>query len=378
MDESPHGPRYGRDIAGLVGERVMASLEDALERLRREPEGARDRGVPQAVRPDHPREGDPPSSPRALPARAAADLIGALTEAIVPAVLSRIDIDALLDRVDVERLVDRVDVEGLVRRIDLDELAGRLDVDALLAGVDVDALVRRIDLKAAMAEAMEAVDVGELVRDSTATIGSDIVEDLRSQAMRADEVLGRVVQPAAAPLRTPPHGARPSAGDRMSRVANQPSVQRRQGTRAGAVSRLLADAVDLVAVVLIALLVLLVVSALRGLFSRGFDFVSLPQPWRGILAAVLLVAYLGYGWGLEGRTLGKTVMGLRVVHVDGSDLSPARGLLRAFAYLLVPPGILWSLFSHQNASLQDLVLRTAVVHDWGFATAPPGVEREAA
>ena len=158
----------------------------------------------------------------------------------------------------------------------------------------------------------------------------------------------------------------------MSRLANRPEIRRRQGMRAGIASRLLADAVDLVAVVLIAVLILLVVSAIRGLFSRSFEFVSLPQPARSVLAAVLLVAYLGYGWGLEGRTLGKTVMGLRVVGDDGSDLTPARGLLRAVLYLLVPPGILWALVSGRNASLQDLALRTAVVHDWGFAAHPPG------
>ena len=168
----------------------------------------------------------------------------------------------------------------------------------------------------------------------------------------------------------------------MSRLANRPDVRRLQGARAGMVSRALADAFDLVAVVLIALLILLVVSAVRGLFSRGFEFVSIAQPGRGILAAVLVVAYLGYGWGLEGRTLGKTVMGLRVVGDDGADLSPARGLLRAVLYLVVPPGFLWALVSRRNASLQDLALRTSVVHDWGFAArdapARPGAPRSPA
>jgi uncharacterized RDD family membrane protein YckC len=156
----------------------------------------------------------------------------------------------------------------------------------------------------------------------------------------------------------------------MSRLANQPAIRRRQGTPAGVVSRLLAIGIDVVAVVLIAVLVLFVVSAIRGLFSRSFDFVSLPQPARSILAALLLVAYLAYGWGLEGRTLGKTVMGLRVVGDGGRDLSPAQGLARALLYLLVPPGILWALVSRRNASLQDIVLRTSVIHDWGFAVTP--------
>ena len=155
----------------------------------------------------------------------------------------------------------------------------------------------------------------------------------------------------------------------MTRLADTPEVRERLGKRAGIMSRLIADAIDLVVVVALALLALLIVSAVRGLFSTGFEFVTISQPWRNILSAVLLVGYLGYGWGLEGRTLGKTAMGLRVVADDGSDLSPVRGMVRAFLYFLVLPGILWAIVSRRNASLQDLVLRTSVVYDWGV-TAP--------
>ncbi len=159
----------------------------------------------------------------------------------------------------------------------------------------------------------------------------------------------------------------------MTRLANRKEIRELQGTRAGIVSRGLADAVDLVAVVVIAFLILLVATAVRALFSRSLEFVSVPQPGRGILAAVLLVAYLGYGWGLEGRTLGKTLMGLRVVGDDGADISPARGVLRALLYLVFPPGFLWSAVSGRNASLQDLAVRTSVVHDWGFAAGTGGI-----
>lgn len=153
----------------------------------------------------------------------------------------------------------------------------------------------------------------------------------------------------------------------MSRLVESPEVQERLGTRAGIVSRLLADAIDGVVIVLLGLLVLVGVSVVVGLFTRTVEFVSLPQGARWILAAALFIGYLGYGWGLEGRTVGKTAMGLRVVRDDGSDLSPARGLLRALLYFIVLPGILWAVVSRRNASLQDLVLGTSVVHDWGVA-----------
>ena len=191
MGERRDGLGSGRDVAELVGDAVMSSLEDLVERLRDaapQPTAASAKAVPEA---GHPLPAGHPPCARALPAHAVVDLLGTLVAAIVPVVLSRIDLDEVLDRVDVQRVVDRVDVEGVVGRIDLDDLAGRIDVDALLARVDVDALVRRVDLTAATREAMEAVDIGEIVRESTASIGSDLVEDLRSQAMRADDLVAR-------------------------------------------------------------------------------------------------------------------------------------------------------------------------------------------
>ena len=130
---------------------------------------------------------------RGLPTRAAVDLVGGLVAAIVPVVLARIDPNEIIDKVNVQRLIDRVDVDEVVKQIDLDDLAGRLDVDALLARVDIDALVRRIDMSEVAREAIQGIDLGELIRDSTATIGSDIVDDLRVQSMRADDLVARVV-----------------------------------------------------------------------------------------------------------------------------------------------------------------------------------------
>lgn len=188
MGERRVGLRTGREAGDLMGDAVMASLADLVERLHVEAPPA---PAAELAGPAAPAEHPPPS--RALPTRAAVDLVAGLVAAIVPVVLSRIDPDAILDRVDVQRVVDRVDVEEVLARIDLDDLAGRLDVDVLLARVDIDALVRRIDLSAAAREAIEGIDLGELIRDSTATIGSDIVEDLRVQAMRADQLLARAV-----------------------------------------------------------------------------------------------------------------------------------------------------------------------------------------
>jgi uncharacterized RDD family membrane protein YckC len=145
-------------------------------------------------------------------------------------------------------------------------------------------------------------------------------------------------------------------------------VRARQGRRAGIASRLLAAAIDLVVVVLIGIALLLVAAGIRALFTGELVVEVSDDAVRGPLATLLVLAYLAYGWGLNGRTVGKVAMGLRAVGRDGSDLSPWRALWRAVLYLIFLPGVLWAVVSHRNASLQDLLLRTAVVYDWGHTS----------
>ncbi len=170
MSERRDGLRPGRDAATLVGDAVMSSLEDLLARLRDVPPPERAATTTPAAVPS-------PTHPAAV-----VDFVGSLVAAIVPAVLNHIDPDVLLDRVDVQRIVDRVDVQELVARVDVNDVVDRLDIDAV---------VQRVDLEAVTREALQAVDIGDLVRESTATIGSDIVEGTRSQSMRADALLAR-------------------------------------------------------------------------------------------------------------------------------------------------------------------------------------------
>lgn len=144
-------------------------------------------------------------------------------------------------------------------------------------------------------------------------------------------------------------------------------AQELQGQRAGLVSRLAATAIDAVVIVLIGILALVVVAGLRALFTGELEVEVSSDALRGPLATLLVVAYFGYGWGLNGRTPGKVALGLRVVRQDGSDLPGWGGLVRAALYLVFLPGILWAAVSRKNASLQDLVLATAVVYDWGPA-----------
>ena len=151
----------------------------------------------------------------------------------------------------------------------------------------------------------------------------------------------------------------------MTLARSTPEIHARQGLRAGLASRLLSAALDVVVVILLEIVLLIIGAGIRALFTGTLEL-SVPSDLvRGPIATLVLLVYLAYGWGLNGRTVGMVLMGLRAVRRDGSDLSALRGFWRAVLYLMFLPGILWVLVSRKNASIQDLLLGTAVVYDWG-------------
>jgi uncharacterized RDD family membrane protein YckC len=79
---------------------------------------------------------------------------------------------------------------------------------------------------------------------------------------------------------------------------------------------------------------------------------------------VLAIVYLTASWALTGRSYGCHVMGLRVVDRRQRRPGPLLALLRAAFCVLFPVGLLWCAVSRSRCSLQDVVLRTAVVYDW--------------
>ena len=139
-----------------------------------------------------------------------------------------------------------------------------------------------------------------------------------------------------------------------------------QGLRAGFVSRVTAAAVD----VLIVFVVFLV--ALAGWAVAAYlvtdDPLELPDPGAvatGTGMAVLLVVVLTVAWSGSGRTIGNSLVGLRVVTEHGNDARWPRALTRAVVVVALPGiSMLWILVSRKNAGLHDLVCRTTVIYDW--------------
>lgn len=160
--------------------------------------------------------------------------------------------------------------------------------------------------------------------------------------------------PAAYPWRTspPPHAAAP----------DRPSVQ---GRRAGLVTRTLANALDAGVVGLLLAAGYTVVTFLRYVISP-FDF-QFPAPSLGLvllLGAAVEFVYLAVAWGTDGRTYGDVILGLRVVDGRGRRVRWLTAVLRAGFCVVFPVGLLWVLVSAENRSVQDVALRTSVVHDW--------------
>lgn len=142
-----------------------------------------------------------------------------------------------------------------------------------------------------------------------------------------------------------------------------------QGTRAGFVSRATANGIDWAAAMVLYFAALLAY-ALAAFFltdnplaipDAGLVF-SLSLSW------IVIVLYLTAGWGITGQTIGKSLLGLRVIRADGRTMRPRRAFARALICASMPAVLLWVIVSHRNSGVHDGICRTTVVHDWSRAT----------
>ena len=148
-----------------------------------------------------------------------------------------------------------------------------------------------------------------------------------------------------------------------------------QGHRAGLVTRTAAAAIDIGIVILALGVCYLGVSAVLFLIDPRNFTAPAPSPLRVYAAGgLLLTIYLAVSWTGSGRTYGNHVMGLRVVNHRGKRLHPVVSLVRAALYVIFPIGLFWVLVSGRNRSLQDLVVRTSVIYDWGARALPHAPE----
>jgi uncharacterized RDD family membrane protein YckC len=137
------------------------------------------------------------------------------------------------------------------------------------------------------------------------------------------------------------------------------------GHRAGPVTRVVAAVVDAVVVaVIVAGGYLTWVGVIWLLDPRGFHLPNTSAFFNLTVVLGVLTGYLALGWATTGRTYGAHVMGLRVVNHRGRRLPALTALVRAAFCTVFPIGLLWCAVNRNQRSVQDMVLRTSVVHDW--------------
>ena len=153
----------------------------------------------------------------------------------------------------------------------------------------------------------------------------------------------------------------------MTRDIGYAEARALQGHRAGFASRVVADLVDLGVAWLLGLSALLAVGVVRYLLTGPpLRLPVLPNWLDASAGAAIAVGYLTFSWSATGRSVGKQIAGLRVVDRGGQRMSLRRSFIRAVLYVLFPAGLLWILASRRNASLQDLIVGTAVLYDWAY------------
>jgi uncharacterized RDD family membrane protein YckC len=90
-------------------------------------------------------------------------------------------------------------------------------------------------------------------------------------------------------------------------------------------------------------------------------FAILTIGWLGLTSAYFIVLH-----GMGGQTVGKTMLGLRVVDVDRQSPSFRQAALRWFAAVGFAPiaiGFLWVLWQSEKRGWHDFVARTWVIHE---------------
>jgi uncharacterized RDD family membrane protein YckC len=151
------------------------------------------------------------------------------------------------------------------------------------------------------------------------------------------------------------------AGSSVVVAAQAPSAV--TGSRAGLVTRSLANIADLFVVATGVVGGYLAVAAAR--FLLGPATFSFPVASFGTLLVVGLCVqalYFTVTWAVVGGTYGDRLLSLRVCDDRGARLRWGRCAVRAVLCTVFPIGLLWVLVSQENRSVQDIVLSTSVTY----------------
>ena len=136
---------------------------------------------------------------------------------------------------------------------------------------------------------------------------------------------------------------------------------------AGFVSRAIAFAIDLGIVLLLVFGTSSFAQLLTVLLPQWLWFAAALPAVIGAAGALIPFTYFFLTVALTGKTVGKGLMGLRIVTVGGKRLSVARSFVRVPAYFvsIIPlfVGFLWVLVDRDRRGWHDIVAGTRVVYE---------------
>ena len=144
------------------------------------------------------------------------------------------------------------------------------------------------------------------------------------------------------------------------------------GHYAGSVSRLVAFVVDLVLSIAVFELALAGISYIAQIVTGN----AIGLHRSNIVVLVIFIAwefvYFGNAWASSGRTPGMALLGICVVRVDGTVLSPRQGWLRALAFplgfLTLGVGFIWIFVDRERRAVYDVIAGSTVVYAWDART----------
>ena len=134
--------------------------------------------------------------------------------------------------------------------------------------------------------------------------------------------------------------------------------------------RLVASLIDMLVITFITFIMVIGLSLLILLVDifTAYEYPDREFPvdtmtiWLGLIVSVF---YFVGQWAKSGQTIGKTVMGIRIISTNGTPLSWGKAFLRYIGYLIsgivLSLGFLWLAFDHKRQGWHDKIAGTYVL-----------------
>jgi uncharacterized RDD family membrane protein YckC len=148
---------------------------------------------------------------------------------------------------------------------------------------------------------------------------------------------------------------------------NAPTTRSRYGEYAGFVTRLLALVIDLLLIMGFTIVVTAVARFIGDVLPLGQYSLLIISISTLLINIVGILAYELVLVTLAGQTIGKRIMGVRIVSADGGRVKLGQAVRRLIGWLLSLPllwGFLIALLDDRRRAFDDMFARTLVVYSW--------------